>query len=92
MDLERLTKLGFCLIVGQVDRNGKNYGTFNQHGAALTPEGMDLVAQLEAGDDPAAPAEPAPLPQPKRGPGRPRKTDAVAPDPAPEQGLLQLDD
>lgn len=47
MDLERLKSLGFCLIAGQVDYQGKNYGSFNAHGALLTDEGDELVAQLE---------------------------------------------
>ena len=82
MDAARLIKLGFVLGVGQVDRKGKNYGTFNRQGVYLTPEGEELVARLEAGDDPAAPP-PTPealgLVPPKRAPGRPRKAAVEAP-------------
>lgn len=88
MDLDRLTKLGFCLIVGQVDRNGKNYGTFNQHGATLTPEGMDLVAQLEAGDDPDKP-DFVDVPMPRKR----RKAETAAEEVASVgQALLDLND
>lgn len=47
MDVERLKALGFTLMCGQVDYKGKNYGTFNHHGALLTDEGDALVEQLE---------------------------------------------
>ena len=65
MDVERLKTLGFTLMCGQVDYKGKNYGTFNHHGALLTDDGDALVERLEdeaarGAKAKAAPAAPAP--------------------------------
>ena len=92
MDLERLKTLGFTLICGQVDYKGKNYGTFNHHGALLTDEGDALVERLE---DEAAreakAAKAAPAPAVKTG----RKKAEVAPvepvDPVPESTASEME-
>ncbi len=90
MDLERLKSLGFCLIAGQVDYQGKNYGTFNAHGALLTDEGDELVAQLE--DDAARgqtkTATRAAAPKAARGREAKPTAPPAAPDPAPEESGL----
>lgn len=70
MNLQRLIELGFSPTVGQLDYQGKTYGTFNADGVYLTPEGEELVGKLGAA--PVVSEEVAPV---KRGPGRPRKVD-----------------
>ena len=93
MDADRLVKLGFTLMVGQVDRNGKNYGFFNRHGVFLTPEGEDLVARLEADDDPARPAQ-VELPVPRKAPRKKAEAPETAADVVESvgQALLDLND
>lgn len=84
MHADRLVKLGFDLSSGFVYRNNKAWGTFNASGeAALTPDGEDLVAQLEAGDDPAAPAAPVEM--------KPRAAAKKAAKKAPVQDELPLE-
>lgn len=57
MKAEHLTILGFDIVAGQVDYQGKNYGFLTPTGAVLTPEGEALVAERMAGRvDPSAPA------------------------------------
>lgn len=82
MDVERLKALGFTLMCGQVDYKGKNYGTFNHHGALLTDEGDALVEQLE--DERARAKAPAAKAA--------RKTKPAADTPPPETSDAPVDD
>jgi hypothetical protein len=86
MDANYLRQLGFDLSTGLVFRNNKCWGSFNAHGITMSPEGMELVERLEAGDDPAAPAPKAELPVPATKAAKaPKAKKAEAPaDPAPD--------
>lgn len=47
MQASELIALGFDIVAGQVDYQGKNYGVLGALGATLTPEGEELVASLK---------------------------------------------
>lgn len=55
MKHDQLIALGFDICGGQVDYRGKNYGMLTVTGVALTPEGEELIAELQGGDGPKAP-------------------------------------
>lgn len=62
MDIQRLLNLGFHSTGGQIDYRNVNYGVALKDGtASLTPEGEELVAELEGGEPVArkAPAKKA---------------------------------
>lgn len=64
MDIARITALGFTVCAGQVDRDGVNYGRLSDGVALLTPDGEELVAQLEHGvAEGPAPVGPARAPR-----------------------------
>lgn len=46
--MEKLEALGFTFVVGNIDRDGVNYGVMTANGPVLTPEGEALVAELSA--------------------------------------------
>lgn len=48
MDLEQLTRLGFTVCGGQIDRDGVNYGFLSTDGPVLTPEGAAMAQKVQA--------------------------------------------
>jgi hypothetical protein len=54
MKLDQLEALGFTVVAGQIDRNGKNWGFLAPTGPVLTPEGEALAAELQAAQAPVA--------------------------------------
>lgn len=82
MDLEHLKALGFSLDGGQVDYKNRNYGFFTKHGAVLTEEGEELVAQLE--EESGLGVKPAAEPKKPAAKKAAKKSDAVLVESDPE--------
>lgn len=95
MDADYLRQLGFDLSTGYVFRNNKTWGSFNAQGITMSPEGMELIERLEAGDDPAAPpvkVDPQDAPPPKPAKAAAKRAAKVAPTPAVAETTDNLSD
>lgn len=58
--MDKLSALGFTVVAGKIDRNGKNYGVAGKDGPVLTAEGDALVKALSpVTPKPRKKAEPA---------------------------------
>lgn len=79
MTLNDLLAVGFTVVAGQIDRDGKNYGSVTPSGLLLTPEGEARYAELQVGAG-------------TRGRPRAKRADAPAPADAPADVPADADD